>query len=223
MAILIRGQMRRFQPVKAAKADDEIRMTGLESLAVDQVAPLGWEMTRAGRRVHLGNNAAITGIAPVQALPTVTPQWAIWNTDSNKTIVFKTLGVYCTSGSPGVGGILLAALFQTPAITGASTVGIGLSSASGTGVAVAGSGAVVKSAPGNITTPAAPNWIAIAENTSPNVGAFPGSGTIVNRGIEGRLAIQPNWGLALVVLALAGTTPLFAPFGEWVAIESDPE
>lgn len=217
--MLFEGVFRRFQALRSGKGPIDARLTGAESLAVAQVEPPGMEMSRAGRRFNLGYSAAPTGIAPVQALPTTAAQWLIWNADPTRAYWMETLGVYDTSGTPGVGGVLLAALVSLPANTGGSSAGISVASASNGGLA---SKAIVKSAV-TITQPAAPTWVPIADNPSPNVGAFPGSATMVNRNLFGQLVIPPNQGLALAVLALAGTTPLFAPFGTWCELESDLE
>lgn len=193
--------------------------TALGSLRTAQVEPLCAEGTRSGRRYTLGNSAAITGLAPVQALPTTTANWCLWNGDAARTYYIEEIGMYLTSGTAGVGGQLLAALFTTPAQTGTTYAGTTISSASNGGLA---SKMVVKTAV-TVTTPAAPNWYPIANNFSPNVGAFPGSGFLEHRNVQGRIAIPPGQGLGLVVLALAGTTPLFAPFATWFEVEADLE
>ena len=196
------------------------RMTGIGSTAVAQVEAPGSDMTRSGRRFYLAYNGTTpTGIAPVQALPTTAAQWVIFNGDSNKAYAFRALGVMPASGTVGVGQ-LLAALFQGPSQAGlALATGMAIASGSAGGLT---SKAVVKSAI-TLSAPAVPLWIPIAETPSPNVGAFPGSGIIANRQLEGRLVVPPLWGVGLVTLALAGTTPLFIPFAEWEEVELDLE
>ncbi len=217
--MIFEGIYRRFGSQSTGKDAVDVRFTRAESLAVAQVEPSGAELTRSGRRIVLGRSAATTGIAPVQILPTTAAQWLIWNNDITRTCFFETIGVYMTSGTPGVGGILLAAIVSAPAQVGANTGGLLETSMSGGNIL---SKIVVKSGV-TITAPTAPTWFPIAENNSPNVGAFPGSATMVNRNVAGRIAIQPGRGLALVVLAPTGTTPLWAPFGEWVEVETDME
>jgi hypothetical protein len=196
------------------------RATGIESAAVDQVAPPKFELSRAGRRFHLAyNGTAPSGIAPVQALPTTAAQWAIWNADKNRALLMETLGLFPFSGTPGVGGVLLACLFAAPAQTGAQAAGIVVANMSNGGLA---SKAFIKSGV-TITDPAAGLWMPVAENPSPNVGAFPGSGIIANRNLQGSIIVPPQMGLGLVALALAGTTPLFGPIAEWSEIEADLE
>lgn len=214
------ARVRRMTLLRQGETELPLRLTHQESLAVANVEPSGFELARSGRRFMLGNNAAITGIQNVSALVTTAAQWVIWNADATKTLFFEELGVYNTSGTPGAGGSLLAALFSTPSQAAiAATAGTSVSSMSNGGAA---SKAIVKSAV-TITVPAAPNWYVIANSPSPNVGAFPGGVFLENRSIQGRLAVPPGQGLALAVVGLAGTTPLFAPFASWCEIETDME
>ena len=213
------GKYRRWLSFRSGESEVPIRLTHQESLAVAQVEPPGFEMARAGRRFILGNDAAITGIAPVQAHPTTAAQWAIWNADATKTMFFEELGVYLESGTPGVGGALLACLFRTPAQVGALVAGTAISRAS---KGSAASKAITKTSV-TITDPAAPNWYTVAQYGGANVTAFASATVFEHRFLEGRIAVPPNYGLGLAVLAPAGTTPLFAPFAMWVEQETDME
>lgn len=217
--MILEAIVRRFDGLRFGKGAVDARLTHQESLAVAQVEPPGFEMTRAGRRFNLGMTAGVTGIAPVQAWPTTAAQWAFSNLDASRTLFFKALGAYPMSGTPGVGGQLLACLFSTPAQTGLATNLAVMNMSAGS----SGSKVAIKSGV-TITAPAAPVWTPIAENLSPNVGAFPGSGVILNRQPDGVIiAVPPGLSLGLAVLALAGTTPLFAPLAEWVEMETDME
>lgn len=213
---------KRFDKIFPSAANVGMRGTGMQSLAVAQIEPPGMEGTRAGLRFMLGNSAAITGIAPVQTLPTTTAQWVIWNADNTKTLWLEEVGMYLTSGTPGAGGILLAALFQTPAQTGSNVAGATVSSCSKPSGTGASSSAIVKTGI-TITTPAAPVWYPIASNPSPNVTAFAGSTFLEHRNIAGKICVPPGFGLGLNVVAPAGTTPLFAPFAQWLEFNSDNE
>lgn len=220
---------KRFDKVAPSAAQIGARGTDMQSLAVAQVEPPCAEMTRAGLRFLLGNSAAVTGIAPVQVLPTSQPQWVIFNNEASggKSYFFEELGVFLTSGTPGVGGVLLACIYQLPVPTAANTTGCSVAPAGLPGNAVASvsekSKAVVRSSPSAITTPAAPTWYPIATNPSPNVTAFAGSVFLEHRNLQGAIMLPPQFGLGLAVVAPAGTTPLFAPFGRWVEFNTDNE
>lgn len=218
--MIFEGIYRRFQALRVAKGPLDARFTFTESLAVAQVESPGHETTRAGRRFYLGYNGTVpTGIAPVQAFPTTAAQWVLWNADPAKTYFIESIGAMLLSGTSGLGGELLAALFQAPAQTGASAAGLAIASASGSNI---GSKAKIKSAV-TITDPATPAWFHVAEQLSAAAVVGPAS-CIANRAsLRTIVAIPPGFGLGLVVLAPAGTTPLYLPTAEWVELETDME
>jgi hypothetical protein len=217
--MIFEGVVRRFFPLKGGKGPLDARQTHLESLAVGQVEAPGFEMTRAGRRFYIAYTGAVpTGIAPVQAFPTTAAQWLLWNADKTQSLIFRTLGALLFSGTQGLGGQLLAAIVNLPATVGNSSTGLAVASASGS----ARASKVTIKASVVITDPAAPNWFPIAED----IGAAARVGplcSIINRAIEGKVVVPPLQGLALAVLAPAGTTPLYLPVGDWEEAESDLE
>lgn len=216
--MIFEGTYRRFLGLRSGKSQLDARMTHQESLAVGQVEPPGFEMSRAGRRFYLGYTGTVpTGIAPVQAFPTTAAQWVISNVDVAASYFFKSLGALLFSGTSGLGGELLACIFQTPAQQGFAA-GIAVQNASNS---ARGSKAAVKSAV-TITAPALPNWFPIAEQIAGAAQVGPAS-SIINRQIDGRVAVPPGFSLGLAVLAPAGTTPLYLPIAEWVEQETDME
>jgi hypothetical protein len=211
--MILEGIYRRFVPLRVAKGTIDARFTFTESLAVGQVEPDGWEMSRAGRRFHLAYNGTVpTGIAPVQAMPTTVTAFTIWNADPSKSYGFTVLGALTFSGTPAVtGGVLLATIFQAPVQLGANLTGVAIMSASNGGPA---SKAIVKGTV-TITGPAVPVWAPVADQQA--------SGPPVNRQLNGRVLLAPGQGLGLTVLAAVGTTPLFLPVAEWIELETDQE
>ena len=220
--MIFEGVYRRFQGLRVAKGPLDTRFTFTESLAVEQVGPPNLEMTRAGRRFFLGNSAAVTGIAPVQAIPTTAAQWVIWNASLNATYFFEEIGAFLASGTPGLGGSLWVCLFTAPSQTGASAAGMTVQSAS---QGTRASSAIIKSAV-TITGPAAPVWYPIDQSSDAVAAAAFSTGYangFSKRDFAGAMAIQPGQGLGLAVIAPAGTTPLYAPFGRWIEQETDME
>ena len=180
-------------------------------------------LLRPFRRYVLGPNAAVTGIAPVQAVPTTQSQWAIINaTDVEANpersayaqhIFIEELGAYLTSGTYGLRCSLWAAHFTAP-VTGTSDAGLVVANSHG---GASASLAVVKSGI-LITAPAAPVWFPVAFDTSaatPAAFSAGGSVNLMHRRLKGRISIPPGCGLALAVLGPSGTSPLFAPVAIW--------
>lgn len=221
--MMFEGIYRRFFGLKSGRGAIDARFTHQESLAVAQVEPQNFEMTRAGRRFLLMNNAGATGIAPVQAIPTTTAQWVIWNADPNVTIFLEELLMILASGTPGLGGsMLVSEPFSTPAQTGANATGMVVRSASGSAIS---SAAIIKSNV-TITTPAAPGWYTLDESGKSVTAAAFSTGYangFGRRDLAGAIAIPPQRGIGLAVMAPAGTTPLYIPLARWVEQETDME
>lgn len=218
--MLLETEYRRFQPLRVAKGMITARATFTESLAVAQVEAQGTEITRAGRRFYLAYTGTVpTGIAPVQAFPTVAAQWAIYNNDKAKTYFFTQLGALVFSGTTGLGGELLACIFRAPAGVGNHATGLTTASASNSAIA---SKALIKSAV-TITDPLLPPWFQVAEQISSAAIVGPASCIASRPGFRNILAINPGEVLGLAVLAPAGTTPLYLPLAEWEELETDME
>ncbi len=177
-----------------------------------------YEGTRAGRRFHLGNNAAVTGIAPVTALPTTAAQWGIYNPSITKSLYLEELGVFLTSGTPGVGGVLLACLYTVGTTISALKTGVAISSRNNstqTSETLCNSGIT-------ISTPAAPVWFPVADrNADASVTAFAASATFRAPPLRGSIIIAPGAALGLAVVSPAGSSPLWAPFAQWQELETN--
>lgn len=195
-----------------------LSQTEYESLRVAQIEPDGYEATRSGRRFWVAPLSTVTGIAPVQAIPTTAAQWALFNNDNLKSYALEELGMELASGTSGAGAVLLAAFFQLPAQQAAATGYTVVQNADP--ASAIGSKMIVKSAV-TITAPATPMWFSVGKNDSTNTAV--GSVAIENRQVRGRIVIPPQWGLGLVVVSPAGTTPLWAPFAQWLEFVANNE
>lgn len=189
-------------------------VTGAQRVSLTE--PARFEMSRAGRRFEIGQSAALTGIAPVQAMPTTAAQWVIWNTSLTKSLVFEKLGAYLTAGTAGVGSVVVAAAVTLPATT-TTKAGITIASSSGSSAA---SVALVNSAV-TVTSPAAPAWRVIARDNSPDTVAL--NVLAFDADLQGSIIVPPLAGLGVCVIAPTGTSPLYAPMATWCELESDLE
>ncbi|MES2359927.1 MAG: hypothetical protein V4529_16430 [Gemmatimonadota bacterium] len=205
-----------FATKQSGDVINRVTQTGAASVSITE--PEGVDMTREGRRFMLGNNAAITGIAPVQTVQTTAAQWGITNPATNtKTAVFDMLGVWLVSGTAGTtGNVVAVAPFTTPAQT-SFTAGLAIANCNPLSTATS---ALVCKATITITAPTAPVWTPIAQSPSAASAAIL-SLALVNYEIRGRIILPPGSSLALNVYGAAGSTPLFAPIASWYEVESN--
>jgi hypothetical protein len=217
--MIAEGFARRFLALRSGKNPTEHRLTHQESLAVGQVEPPGFEMTRASRRFFLAyNGTAPTGVVPVTAFPTTAAQWVVWNNDPIRTYFFTALGAIAFSGTDAIGGVLLATVFQAPVQSGANATGLAVLNASNGGLT---SKAIIKSSV-TISQPAVPSWAPVADTLLSAVATVP-TAKIANRQVDGRVAVPPGQGLGLAVLGPTGTSVAYVPMAEWVEQETDME
>jgi len=212
--MLLTAIVRRFDQL-ISKAENDIRQTFLESLAVAQVEAPGDEASRGGLRFR-GSAQAATGIAPVQALPTTAAQWFFYNPQSNRVTAWvDTLGCELTGGTAGAG---ITSLYFTMA--GPANVPTTVQNASKSGVVIqnanpiSSKGASALSLNSGVTLAGTNTWFPIAEGAGASTPVV-GQAACVTRNIDGKIMIPPGCGLGLAIIAPSGTSPLYAPFIEW--------
>lgn len=184
---------------------------------------------RPFKRFAVGISGAVTGVAPVQAIPTTAAQWALVNVANvntaaaggaaptanpgdSDTLFIEELGAVLVSGTPGLGASVWACIFTAP-INGAAASHVAPVNYAGGALS---SGVVVTSGV-TISAPAAPAWFPVFESWDPIAAAAFSTGysnSIINRRVRG-LAVPPGSALGIAVIAPAGTTPLYAPYAKW--------
>jgi hypothetical protein len=187
-----------------------LSMTQTGAVRVSTTEPQHLDYTRNGQRFYLGNNAACTGIAPIQALATTAAQWGLTNpSTSGKVYVFDTIGLWLISGTAGTTGNVGTYTIYTT--TGAASIKSGLAIQNCDGSTAAS--AMLANSGLTVSVPAAPVWIPFSGNES--LGSAVDSLVLVDDKVEGRIILQPGYTLGLNASGAAGSTPLFAPFARW--------
>lgn len=203
-------------------ADNAIRATGLESLAVAQVEADNVEVARAGRRFAGGNQIIANGIAPVSAIPTTTATVALYNAeaDGGKAYCVDRINFWLGSGTAAAGATLMVAISPSKIATVPTTNATGYASAS-----CSGSANQTKSRWATAVTfpssPIAPAWVAVISTfqlAAANVGQGDGFSEQ-----KGALIIPAGYALGFAILSGAGTTPLYGISAQWTEIELDLE
>lgn len=218
---LIEGILSRFTQRRSDSGTASVGLSHLGSVRVAAVEEARFETTRAGLRFDLGFGA-VTGIAPVQAIPTTAAQWFIYNPSVDKTAVVEEVGAVLVSGTAGVGILVLGALTgpgTNPSAVPTQSATVVPKSRSSAGTNPTKSSALIV-AP-SITLAATPNWRVVAMNDNANTAIL--SVAAINDRIAGSLIIPPGHGLALAVTSPAGTTPLYAPHLVWTERVTDVE
>lgn len=218
MNISFNAELRRFVRNALGGSPKALRLTGVESLAVTQVEPSGFEISRSGRRFIGGTQIIANGIAPVAAIPTTTASLALYNGEQagGKSLAIEQLGFFLGSGTPAAGATLLACVSPRAIVTAptAMATGYGVQSASGSGASKA------LWATG-VTIPAGAAWFQVA-STQQLAAANVGQGDNVVA-LDGKLVVPPGFALGLVILSGAGTTPLYGVSSVHSEIEAELE
>jgi hypothetical protein len=185
-----------------------------KALRVSNTEYQGMDQVRAGSYQYLGINggASVTGIAPLQVIPSNVAAWSITNLSSTAVMWVMELGVLLESGTAGATGVnVYWCHFTAPAGT---TVAANFAVMAGNGGTSTSSNISVTSNP-TITTPAtSATWFPLAQ-TKDAANAAVASLCIVNRDVNGKIAIQPGKSIGIHVSCATGSTPLFVPVMAW--------
>jgi hypothetical protein len=209
---------RRFFPMKSGRAQDDLRLTQLESLAIAQVESEGLEMTRAGRRFH--GIFSTTGVAPVQAVPTTTASFALYNPDPVKSYVIDNISASVLSVTTGgIGGGFVAIVTPPTSTLPTNATGAAVGSRSGsslTSKAILATGYTIPAPAGNV------QWGFVEMAQSPTGTQIAGESGY-SADVHGRIIVPPGKVLGLAILAINTSAVLHITGITWHEVELDLE
>lgn len=199
-----------------------MRGTSLGSLSVAQIEPPKTERARIGARFNAVNGNGSTFLAPIQAFPTTTATMLLYNPepDGGKSYAIDQAYAFLASGTPDVGGALLGCISQEKCTAPTKSTGQNGSYANVviSGLAGKSGGAsrgLFATAQTLLSTPA---WFPV--DSKPQATATAKIAAAVYHGeVQGGACVPPGFGFGLVVLAGAGTTPLFGFGVVWDEME----
>jgi hypothetical protein len=218
--MLLEAIVRRFPALKTlSEATTGARLTGLLSLAVSQVEAEFQEMTRAGRRFMGVFGTA--GVAPVQAMPTTTAAWSLYNPDPNRSYVIDSLTpLFLSAGTPAITGLTMVS------IVSAITATLPTTAAGATVGSASAGGLVSKAVLGQAYTLPAQTGMQQWGIVPGQQGIGPVSGVAGQSNtadVRGRLIVPPGKVLGLSLFAASGTTQVFILGATWHEVELDLE
>jgi hypothetical protein len=185
-----------------------------KALRVSNTEYHGMDQVRAGSFQYLGINggASVTGQAPLQVIPSSVAAWAITNLSTSLVLWVMELGVLLESGTAGAtGNTVYWCHFTAPAGT---TVAANFAVMAGNGGTSTSSNIAVASNV-TITTPGtSATWFPLAQGKDAASVAV-ASLCMVNRDVNGKIAIQPGKSIGIHVSGAVGTSPLFVPVMSW--------
>lgn len=194
--------------------DSDLRMSQHRSLFIGELEPKYMEFART-RRLYGANTGAGTATAPVQALPTTTASWALYNPATN-TRVLVPLRAYCwsVSGTTGLGLAMLIGNLTTVV----ATASIPTAYTDSVSAAIMPNSAATNAIFGSAVTVPAPTWNVAAARSQ--VAAIEvGSG--LSAELHGMYIVEPGFALVGDVLAPAGVTALFGFGFIWGELDLD--
>lgn len=169
-------------------------------------------LAAVGARFNAVNGVSSTFLAPVQAFPSTTLVMALWNgeADGGKSYFIDAVYAFLASGTPDVGGALLACVTRekpaAPTLSTGDNGGYANTKISGLSGKLPGASKAVFAT--NITALSAPAWFVADGKPQVTATAKIAAGSFFGS-LEGGVVVPPGYMLGLTVLAGAGTTPLF--------------
>ncbi len=185
-----------------------------KALRISNTEYQGMDQVRAGSYQYLGitTGASVTGQAPLQVIPSNVAAWVFTNTSTTAVVWIMELGVILESGTAGATGVTVYWCHVTAPAQTANAAALAVMAGNGGSSA---STNVVCGTNVTITNPAtSATWFPLAQ-TKDAANAAVASLCIVNRDINGKIAIQPGKSVGIHVSCATGSTPLFAPCMAW--------
>lgn len=214
MGIDLNFEIRRFAKNAVGGVARAMRGTAYESLAVAQVEPPGFELSRSGRRFYGGAQNGATGRAPTATLPTTAAPWLLFNGEpaNGAAYAIERVTVAQLSGTAAVGGAILLAMTDAAITKPTAATGYASRCASGAGGA---SKAVWADNQTLALTPTV--WLSPKANGNP-ASVTNGGDTIEL--VHSPIILPPGFALAIHYLSGTGTSPLFLAYAVWSEFEA---
>lgn len=167
-----------------------------------------------GQRFCAGLQLLSSGIAPKQAIPSLSPTLCLYNGDSSQSYVVRYIHKWLASGTAAAGSTLLVALspnalspVPTQNATNFKIQKLGPSSTSETSSALLASGVTLPN------SPQAPVWISICSDFQ-LAAANLGQGDAVTN-LNGMIVIPPGYGMGIDIISGSGSSPLYGVTVVW--------
>ena len=180
-------------------------------LHVESIMPKYAELARA-RVLYGANVGAAVGLSPVQAVPTTTASFALYNNHATKSCVVLMISTHVKVITSGLDFSLIAGISPTAQAAAETKYATSLALAITPG----------SPSPGGYLTDAVtlagtPLWLTLADYKGTN-GILGASATAW---VEGLFIVPPTYALGIDIVSDTGTTPKFAVDVLWAELTMD--
>ena len=166
------------------------------------------ELARA-RVLYACNNGSAVGLGDVEAIPTTTASYALYNGHATKHLVVLKIGAMCTTITSDVTWGLIAGLSPTPQASAETKYANSLALAITPGSPTPG-GYLTDA----VTLAGTPLWITLG-----SAGAGTLLGNSVTAWVDGLFILPPAYALGVDIVGSAGSTPLYDVDILWAELE----
>ncbi len=187
-----------FNHFPAGTPEDKSRTSQRRSRAVFQVEPKYFELARAGV-LYGANNGAAAGLADVEAVPTTTATYGLYNNHATKSLVVLKIAITTTTITASPEFALIAGLPGTPQDSAETKYATSLA------LAINGSDTPGGFLTDAVTLTSTPLWMTIAKAESAS-GLL---GTSAIAWTDGLFIVRPKFCLGIDILGSVGSTPLY--------------
>lgn len=180
-------------------------------LQVESIMPKYAELARA-RVLYGANVGAAVGLSPVQAVPTTTASFALYNAHASKSCVVLMISTHVKVITSGLDFSLIAGLSPTAQASAETKYAASLALAITPG----------STSPGGYLTDAVtlagtPLWLTLADYKGTN-GIL---GAAATAWVDGLFIVPPTYALGIDIVSDTGTTPKFAVDVLWAELTMD--
>ncbi|KKL74614.1 hypothetical protein LCGC14_2063140 [marine sediment metagenome] len=188
-------------------ATHDVTTSAFRSQFISQIEPKYAELARA-RVLYAANNGSAAGLGDVEAIPTTTATYALYNNSDTKHLVVLKIGAIVTDVTPALGWGLIAGLSPTAQASAETKYANSLALAITPGSPDPG-GYLTDA----VTLAGTPLWMTLGSSNGTLLG------TSITAWVDGLFIVPPKFALGIDIVGSVGSTPLYDVDILWAELE----
>lgn len=188
-------------------ATHDVTTSAFRSQFISQIEPKYAELARA-RVLYAANNGSAAGLGDVEAIPTTTATYALYNNSDTKHLVVLKIGAIVTDVTSALGWGLIAGLSPTAQASAETKYANSLALAITPGSPDPG-GYLTDA----VTLAGTPLWMTLGSSNGTLLG------TSITAWVDGLFIVPPKFALGIDIVGSVGSTPLYDVDILWAELE----